>query len=101
MRRSTKFGCAIAAIAGISLISAAMGLGIYMLANFNTGMTLGKEGYAAMMAAHYDRAIASFDAALQKNLTSSWRAWIYLSRGTSANHLSRFDEAIHDITEAL
>ena len=100
MTRGAKIGGAIAAVAGLGLISA-VAFGVHALIDFNTGMRLGKEGYATMATGQYDRAIGQFDAALQKNLTSSWRAWIYLNRATACNHMWRLDDAIHDFTQAL
>jgi tetratricopeptide (TPR) repeat protein len=100
MTKGAKIGCGIAALVGFGLICS-LSLTIHALVNFNNGMTLGREGYTALMAADYDRAIERLDAALQKHLTKSWRAWAYLSRGSAFNHKSRFDDAIRDFTEAL
>jgi len=100
MIRSTKLAGMIA-VAAITLAVAIVSLAIYYFINFQKGAQRARDGYAAIFRGDYDTAIKLFNGALQKRLSNYQASFVYLNRGTAYNSKWRFDEAIHDLTEAL
>ncbi|MEY2537065.1 MAG: hypothetical protein QOG67_805 [Verrucomicrobiota bacterium] len=100
MTRSAKVACSIIAIIGAGFLATAI-FAVYAVLNHGDGMKLGGEGFAALALGNNDRAITCFNDASRKYLAKSWRAWVYLCRGTAYSRKSRFDEAIRDFTESI
>jgi tetratricopeptide (TPR) repeat protein len=99
MTRSTKI--VLLAATALCLLIGATAVGAYYLISFQQGVTLGTQGYAALTKGDYDTAIKRFSEALAKRLDRNHRALAYQNRGAAYNFKWRFDEALHDHTEAL
>src|ERR1700712_2856589 len=88
MRTSLKIGIAAAVVVFAGLFAmAAFG---YLVVQSIKGNELAREGYAAMAAKDYDKAISTFNTALTKPIGPEQRAYVYLNRAGAWNCKGRF-----------
>ena len=88
-------------LGAIVLLSGGLAAGIYYLADFHKGAALAQEGYLAGNRGDHDTALARLNEALRHRLTTTQRASAYVNRAIAFYSKSKFDEAIHDYTEAI
>jgi tetratricopeptide (TPR) repeat protein len=95
-----KWRSVVYAAVAVLIVAVACAAGYYIISYFQ-GAKLAQQGYEASARADHDTAIAKYDAALHKPVSSYQRSYVYLNRGAANNFKWRFDEAIRDHTQAL
>jgi tetratricopeptide (TPR) repeat protein len=83
------------------LTCAAAAVGIYFMIDLYQGSALLRDGYAAVGRRDYETAIAQFNAAMRKHLTTIDRAYAFQNRAYSENEKGKHDDAVRDYTEAI
>jgi tetratricopeptide (TPR) repeat protein len=79
----------------------AVATGIYYAMSYFQGQNLNARAYREMTSAHYDAAIALYDAASRKKLDATTLALVYGNRGWSYTKKGNDEQAIRDFTESI
>jgi tetratricopeptide (TPR) repeat protein len=79
----------------------AVAIGIYYAVSYVQGQNLNARAHREMTNAHYDAAIALYDAASRKNLDATTLALVYGNRGWCYTKKGNDDQAIRDFTESI
>jgi|GEM_PF-6644658 len=79
----------------------AVAAGIYYAVSYVQGQNLNTRAHREMTSAHYDGAIALYDAASRKNLDATTLALVYGNRGWCYTKKGNDEQAIRDFTESI
>ena len=76
-------------------------VGLYYLVSYSHGVDLCQRGTRELSAAHYDAAIALFDAASHKKLDATTMSLVYGNRGWAYANKRDDEQAIRDFSESI
>jgi tetratricopeptide (TPR) repeat protein len=79
----------------------AVATGAYFAVSYFQGQNLNARAHREMTNAHYDAAIALYDAASRKNLDATTLALVYGNRGWCYTKKGNDEQAIRDFAESI